>query len=95
MVVGVCQVTIFFHDNHSLKEKRRRLKSILKRTTNHFNVSGAEVAEHDKWQKGVIAFVTVGTDGSFVNSVLDKVLDFVEELHSGEIIDTSLEIIGL
>ncbi len=95
MVVGVCQVTIFFHDNHSLKEKRRRVKSIIKRTTNHFNVSGAEVAEHELWQKGVVAFVTLGTDKSFVNSVLDKILDFVEDLHSGEIIDTSVEIIGL
>ncbi len=95
MIVGVCTVTIFFHDNHSLKEKRRRLKSIIKRTTNRFNVSGAEVEANDKWQKGVIAFSAIGTETGFINSVLDKILDFVEELHMGEIIDTSVEIIGL
>jgi len=59
-----------------------------------FNVSIAEVAENDLWQRGVVGVASVGNDHAFVNETLDKVADFVGSMHGGQIqiIDRSLAI---
>ncbi len=95
MVVGVLKITLLFHGCHSLKDKRRILKSLLQKSKNKFNLSAAEVAAHDIHGRAVVAFSTVGTDLSFVNSVMDKVADFIDALEAGEIIDQDLELITL
>ena len=82
------------HDSHSLKDKRRVVKSILKKAQNKFNVSASEVGSLDNHSRAEIAIVTVANDGPFVNSVMDGVLNFIEELQIAEIIDDDLEIIG-
>ena len=50
-----------------------------------YNVSIAEVAENDLWQKSVIGVSAVGNDHAFVNESLDKVADFVASMHGGQI----------
>lgn len=95
MVVGLCKVVLIIHESRSLKDKRRVVKSILKRVRNTFNVSASEVGDLDLLKRAEIAIVTVANDGPFVNSVIDKVLNFIEELQLAEMIDESVEIIRL
>src|SRR5690606_15404259 len=79
VVVGVLQITLLLHGNDSLKGKRSVVKSLIERTTNRFNVSMAEVGSNDDHQRALLGVSAVGNDQSFVNSVLDKVLDAVED----------------
>ena len=95
MVVGVCKVVLIIHSANSLKDKRRVVKSLLKRVRNTFNVSASEVGDHELLQRAEIAIVTVANDGPFVNSVVDKVLNFIEELQLAEVLEESVEIIRL
>ena len=95
MVVGVCQLRLILHDVFSLKEKRSVLKRITGRGKNKFPVSIAEVAENDLRQSAVIGFCMVGNDRAFVNSVLDKVVDFIENLYLAEVVDQNIEIMNL
>src|SRR5215470_4533322 len=94
MVVGVLEVTIAIDNAESLKEKRSVVKRLVERTRNRFNVSAAEVGLNDEHRRAIIGITTVANDGPFVNSVLDKVLDFLEDESIGraEIIDSRLEI---
>ena len=43
MVVGVGLITFRLHECHSLKEKRRIVKTVIAQLRNHFNASVAEV----------------------------------------------------
>ena len=95
MVVGVCRLRLALHGVFSLKEKRGIIKRITARVRNSFPVSIAEVAENDQLRSAAIGFSVVGNDGAYVNSVLDKVLDFIEDLHLAEIIDQHIELISL
>lgn len=79
----------------SLKEKRQIVKRVLERAKGRFNVSAAEVGANDVKRMAVIGFAVVGNDASFLNSVLDKVIDFVEDMHLAEMTDSDIEIIGL
>lgn len=95
MFVGICKITLRISSVASLKGKRQIIKKVIERSKNWFNISMAEVGSHDEWQRSEIAFSIVGNEGSFVNSVIDKVVDFIEDLNVVEIIDVDVEIINL
>jgi len=92
MVVGVCQLDIFIHGNDSLKKKRQILKQVIERTKNKFNVSIAEVGDNDLWQRAKVGFSVVGNDTRFVNSCLDTIKNFIENLNIVEVLNADWEI---
>jgi uncharacterized protein len=85
MFVGVLRPTLFLPEPGSLKSKRHLVRSAIDRVKAKFNVSIAEVAENDLWQKSVIGVAAVGNDHAFVNESLDKVTDFIASMHGGQI----------
>lgn len=95
MVVGVLRVTLILHDSHSLKDKRQVLKSAVEKIRNRFNVSAAETGDNELWQRAELGVAAAGNDRAFVNSVLDKVSNFIEGMHSFEVVDTEIELINL
>ncbi len=95
MVVGICRLDLLIIENNSLKGKRRILKRIIERVKNKFNVSIAEVGNHDLWQSSQIGFCMVGNDKRFINSALDKIIYFIEEINIAEITKSDIEIINL
>src|SRR5690242_5455903 len=94
MFVGVPRLTLHLPDPGSLKSKRHVLRSAIDRVKAKFNVSIAEVADNDLWQRSVVGVSAVGNDHAFVNETLDKVTDFVAGVHGGQIqiLDRSLSI---
>jgi uncharacterized protein len=93
MVVGVCRLTLSIPENADLKGKRSVVKRIISRTRQQFNLAMAEVDDQDIWQTAVLGFCVVGNDHRFVNSVMDKVIAFVDELYLAEIDDHAIEIL--
>jgi uncharacterized protein len=95
MFVGILRLTLHLPAPGSLKSKRHLLRSALDRVKARFNVSIAEVAENDLWQKSVLGVAAVGNDHAFVNETLDKVTQFVAGMHGGQlqVTDRALEIV--
>jgi uncharacterized protein YlxP (DUF503 family) len=77
MNVGVCKISLRLPENLSLKGKRRVLKSITTRVRSQFNVSVAEVDDHDLWQLATIGICCVSNNKRYTNQVLSKVVDFI------------------
>ena len=94
MVIGICQLDLLIRETHSLKGKRRIVKQIIGRVKNKFNVSIAEVGDQDLWQRSHIGFCLVGNEKRFINSALDKILDFIETINSAEITNADIEILS-
>jgi len=95
MVVGLLKISMFIPENASLKGKRKVVKSLLGRLKSRFNVSVAEVEDNDLWQRAGLGVTLVGNDRRFVNSALDKVLDYVERETEAEVIESNIEIINV
>jgi len=93
MIIGILQLELYLPGTSSLKEKRMILKSLKDRTRKAFNVSISELDEHDKWQKAVIGIAAIGGNKSTINSLLDKVLNFVEKIRDLQISNYEMEII--
>ena len=95
MVVGIGTITFRLHDCHSLKGKRRIVKSIVMQLRNHFNASVAEVGANDVYQKAIIGFAMAGNQTPTINSKMDKLVNLAEDLGLAEMIDSEMEIIHL
>jgi len=96
MNVGVCKINLRLPGNSSLKGKRQVLKSITTRVRNKFNVSVAEIDNHDRWQLATIGICCVSNDNRYTNGILSKVVDFVINSHfEVEILDYEIEILPI
>ena len=95
MVAGFGIISFRLHDCHSLKGKRKIIKSIINQLRNHFNASVAEVGSNDVHQRAEIGFSLVGNNKSLVNSKMDKLINLAEALGLAEMIDAEMEIINL
>jgi len=94
MVIGVCTIHLELPGCHSLKEKRRILKSILARLVNEFNVSVAEVGRNDAWQHAVLGVACVSNDQGYVHRVLTKVVRSIEKgRFDAQVADYKIEIL--
>ena len=94
MNVGVCRVRLRLPGNHSLKGKRQVLKSITTRVGSKFNVSVAEIDDHDLWQLATLGICCVSNNKRYTNEVLSKVVDFiVGGRFEIEVVDYEIEIL--
>lgn len=95
MVVGICLLDLHIPNNGSLKEKRQALKSIIARVRNNFNISIAEVGSHDLWQRASLGISVVGNDRRFVDSSLNKIVDFIQNMRTVTILGQEKEILNV
>ncbi|MFC1964379.1 DUF503 domain-containing protein [Chloroflexota bacterium] len=96
MNVGICRLSLRVPENSSLKGKRQVVKSIISRLRNGFNVSIAEIDDHDLWQVATLGICCVSNDRRYTNQVLSKVVDtVVNGRFDVEILDYDIEIISM
>jgi uncharacterized protein YlxP (DUF503 family) len=89
VTVGLLSVELILPMSQSLKDKRmvlRRLKDRLKAA----NVSVAEVAHQDLWQRAGLAIATVSSDGGIAEQTLSSALQEIERLEAQEAQEQSI-----
>ena len=94
MTVALCRLVLRLPENGSLKGKRMVVKSIQQRLHNRFNVSVAEVEHNDKWQLAGIHIAAVANNATHVTEVIDKAVDYIQQLRLDvEIIEEDTELL--
>lgn len=92
MVAALCRLELFLLDEpNSLKRKRQIIRSLKERIRHRFGASIAEVDEHDKWQRASLGIAFVSCMKKDVESVLSKIMGFIESDGTVEIIDKAVE----
>ncbi len=91
MVVGVLELALAV-PAVTLKEKRGVVRRVTHRVRSKFNVAVAEVEELDNPGAAVLGVVAVGNERRYINSVLDKIANFVDRLELAEVVDQSIEL---
>ena len=93
MVVGVCRITLMVPESHSLKEKRMVLRRIKDRVHQKFNAAIAEVGGEDAWQQAILGFAVVANERAFVESMVDKIVAFIDSLAVAKLTGDEKEIL--
>jgi uncharacterized protein YlxP (DUF503 family) len=75
--------------SQSLKDKRAVLKSLKDRLHQRFNVSVAETAHQELWQRAELTASVVSTDRRHAESVLREADRLVAGADGARIVDTS------
>jgi len=94
MVIGLLKLEIYIESSRSLKDKRKIIKSLIQKLkTKYSNLSVSEVEFLNNWKKSVIAVVTVSNEITYINSVLDKALNYINEGSNYQVVDTEIELL--
>jgi len=89
VVVGLITWELHLAACHSLKEKRRIVKSLKDRLHQRFNLSAAETDHHDLWQRAEVSACVVSTDRRHVEQVLHEADRLVAGADGARIVDSS------
>ncbi|MFH1860427.1 MAG: DUF503 domain-containing protein [bacterium] len=93
MIIGTVTIEFYIPQSHSLKDKRRVLKSIIARIRNKFNVSVAEIDFTELWGKALVGIACVSNDTRYANQVLSQIINMVEnEITEAEMVNHRVEI---
>ena len=90
MTIALLSIELHLPVSQSLKDKRmvlRRLKDRLRA----FNVSVAEVAHQELWQRAGLGVVTVATDDQSAEQTLTSVMREIERLEPGLVTRSEVE----
>lgn len=93
MFIGTGIITMRANWCHSLKEKRMVVRSIIDKTKHKFNISIAEVGDQDLHNSIVIGFSCINSDKNVVNSIVNKVINYIEDNTDAEILNVEIEVI--
>jgi len=93
MSVGVCRLKIHIPGSRSLKDKRSVVKSLIARLRQQFNLSVAEVDDHDLWQMATIGMACVSQHNNRVDEVISAAISLIErDFPTIEIVEKEKEI---
>ncbi|WP_236261857.1 DUF503 domain-containing protein [Erysipelothrix urinaevulpis] len=88
------EVSLSLRDSqvHSLKDKRRIVSAILAKTSQKFNVSISEIAEHDNLNELILGIVNVSSSKRQSEQIIQRCLNFIEHQFNYDIIDVYYDI---
>ena len=94
MNAGFCKIKLHLPENQSLKGKRRIVKSIISRLRSQYNVSVAEVDDHDLWQMATLGIACISNQDQHVDDILSKVVKFIVQNYPElQVVDHEVEIL--
>jgi len=93
MYVGIIQVDLIIREAHSLKDKRRVLRSIKDRLRVRFQVAAAEVGVLDDRREATLGISLVANDATHAQKRCQSILNFLESHPAADVEDSQMEII--
>lgn len=86
MIIGAITWDLEILGAQSLKEKRSVVKGLKDRLHDRFNISAAETAHHDLWQRAELSACVVASDRKVAESTLQQADKLVENEYRARII---------
>ncbi|MEO0198009.1 MAG: DUF503 domain-containing protein [candidate division WOR-3 bacterium] len=93
MLVGILIIDLYLPTCNSLKEKRNILKRLKDKVRGSFNVSISEIDELDIWRRAQLGVACISNNGKDANSLLSKVVNFIESEDLVEILDYKISFV--
>ncbi len=91
MIIALARLTLHLPENHSLKGKRKVIKGLIEKIRHRFEAAVAEVDDHDLWQRSQLGMAMVSTDTQVLDARVNKIIQFIEDQHLVQVIDSQVE----
>lgn len=93
MLIGTINIKIFIPSSQSLKDKRRVVKSLIKKLQNKFNISVAEIDSLEQWQVSEIGVAIVGNETRVLDQQISRIIDFIDEQPDFQLVNIVTQIL--
>jgi uncharacterized protein YlxP (DUF503 family) len=84
-------VSVHIPHAHSLKEKRKHIKSLKDRLQSGFNASVAEIDSLEEWQRSVLGLVMISNDSQHLQSEASRIETFLLDFRDIQLISIEQE----
>lgn len=91
--IGSLTINIYCKESHSLKDKRRIIKSVISRLKNNYNVAVAEVNHLDNWQLATLGIVTLDRNEFMVHNTIENIVKVCVNNPNLEVLNYSKEVL--
>jgi len=88
-----CALELYLPYCHSLKEKRRVIKSTAAKLQSKFKISVGELDYQDTWQRSLLGAAAVGSSRVILEKMSSKIMNESERILGGDLVDFYYEII--
>ena len=95
MLIAAALIELELPESETIKDRLNVARSIKDRVRQRFNVSVAEVADHDERHSVCIGCVMVGVDPRHLREGMEKVIHYVESLGLGEVVSDDVTVVRL
>ena len=92
-VLGVLQFTLMIRGSHSLKDKRRVVRSVKDKLRHRYNITIAETDQQEIRNQAILGLAMMGSDSAYVESALRKIVDKLRMHPEAELVDYELEML--
>ncbi len=93
MTIGVLYLDILIPDAHSLKDKRRVVKSLKDQVRSRFNCAVAETDHLDLWRRARLTLCVVSNESRHANEQCNEIARFAESRLGPALADYSIEML--
>ncbi|MFQ5607439.1 MAG: DUF503 domain-containing protein [Candidatus Zixiibacteriota bacterium] len=93
MIIGSLTIEVSLPSIKSVREKQSRLKPLLSRIGNAFNVSVAEVGRNEIFRSGILGIATVVTEPTSASAILNGVVNMVKSEPDMILVDYTTEML--
>ncbi|HHT24815.1 MAG TPA: DUF503 domain-containing protein [Clostridiaceae bacterium] len=94
LILGI-KTQIYYPHIHSLKEKRKEVRSLIARLEKKFNLSVREVADQDQWQSFVLGASFTALRESEAIEMQEKIEQFIFSEVNGEILSFDWDLFSM
>jgi len=87
----VVSIELLIPMSHSLKDKRKQIKSLKDKIKARFNASVAEIDYLDDWQRAVLGVSMISNDKNFLEKQCRAIENLLLENRETELLDFDIE----
>ncbi len=95
MRIAAALIELSLPEAETIKAKRRVSNAVKRRLRQRFNLSTAEVADHDDRHSVCIGCVMVGVDPRHLRAQMEKAIRYVEGLGLAEVVADDIAVLRL
>ena len=92
MLIGVCEISLYLPNSHSLKDKRSILISYQNYLRKKYNISISEIDQRNLWKKSTIGIVSINSNRMVIDRLFGKIIKDTENQADIQLIDYTVSI---
>lgn len=77
--------------SHSLKDKRKQIKSLKDKISHRFNASVAEINYLDEWQRSILGVSMIGNNKQYIEKQYHAIENLLLENRETELLNINIE----